>query len=116
VSGLSEYEPTGRWTVGENVIFTFAKTLPKNFTLDIEVQGAFGPNIGKPIMIEIGDWHKAFCAQAVPTSYKFNVKTAKSSNAIQFIIPEPKSPKELGASEDPRQLGIMFKNIRIFED
>lgn len=113
VEGMSGYEPIGRWTEGKNVIFTFTQKLPTIYTLELELAGAFGPNAGKEIQIQSGVWQGRFIVDAKPRIYKIPVKTNNPTDKIEFIIPEPKSPNELGGSGDPRQLGIMFKRLSI---
>jgi hypothetical protein len=113
VEGMSGYEAIGRWTEGKNVIFTFTQKLPTIYTLELELAGAFGPNAGKEIQIQSGVWQGRFIVDVKPRMYKIPVKTNNPTDKIEFIIPEPKSPNELGGSGDPRQLGIMFKRLSI---
>lgn len=113
VSGMSGYETSGRWTEGKDVNFTFIKNLPSSFTLQIDLMGSFGPNAGKVIQIQIADWKGQFVVDAKPSTNRFIVKTNAPTDSIGFTIPEPKSPKELGLSDDPRQLGIKFKLLSI---
>lgn len=116
VSGMTEYEAAGRWTEGKKTVFTFAQSLPATFTLTLDLVSAFGPNAGKVIQIQVGDWKGQFIADAKPSTNKFIVKTSAPADSIEFIIPEPTSPKDLGAtSGDPRQLGIMFKRLSIIQ-
>src|SRR5450759_2078691 len=56
VTGMSGYEPIGRWTEGKKVVFTFTQNLPTTFTLEFDLAGAFGPNAGKVLQIQAGDW------------------------------------------------------------
>ena len=112
VTGMSGYETSGRWTEGKNVVFTFTQNLPATFTLELDLGGAFGPNVGKVVQIQAGGWKQQFVADAKPSNNKFLVKTNAPTDSIEFTIPEPKSPKELGA-DDTRQLGIMFKRLSI---
>jgi len=116
VTGMSGYETAGRWSEGKNVIFTFTNDLPVTFTLKIEFAGAFGPNAGKKIHIQAGDWRGQFIVDAKPVIYKIFVETSTPTDRIEFIIPEPKSPNELGGSGDPRQLGIMFTRLSITDN
>lgn len=114
VSGMSSYEPSLRWTDGKNVSFTFMQKLPATFTLGIEYAGAFGPNAGKSVTVQVGDWKGQFVASADSGVATLTVKSSVPSDKIEFVIPEPKSPKELqGGEGDPRLLGIGFKRISI---
>ena len=40
VNGMSGYEPTGRWTEGKNVTFTFTQNLPANFIKRLSCQSS----------------------------------------------------------------------------
>jgi hypothetical protein len=113
VTGMSGYEPIGRWSDGNEVIFTFTQNLPGTFTLDLDLADAFGPNVGKVVQIQVGNWKQQFVADAKPSNNKFLVKTSLPTDSIEFTIPEPKSPKDLGMSGDSRQLGILFKRLSI---
>ena len=57
-----------------------------------------------------------FIVDVKPRVYKILVKTSTPTDKIEFIIPEPKSPNEMGGRGDPRQLGIMFKRLSIITD
>jgi hypothetical protein len=113
VLGMSGNESEHRWTEGKNVIFTFKQNLPANFILELDLNGAFGPNVGKEVQVQIGDWKGRFIAVANPVSNKLIVKTTEPTDSIELIIPEPKSPKSLGQGEDARQLGLAIKRIGI---
>lgn len=113
VTGMSGYEKTGRWTEGPKVVFAFAQPLPTNFTLKIEIAGVFGPNTDKAVKVQVGDWHGEFVPGVKPKRYDLMVKTKAPSDSIELTVPEPKSPKELGVSDDPRQVGIHFKRLSI---
>lgn len=113
VVGMSGYEASGRWTEGKNVVFTFTQNLPTAFTLELDIVGPYSSNAGKVMQIQAGDWKGEFVVEAKPSTNKFLVKTSAPTDSIAFTIPEPKSPKELGQSDDPRQLGVMFKRLSI---
>lgn len=113
VIGMSGYETAGRWTEAKNVIFIFNKNIPATFTLELDLAGAFGPNAGKEIQIKTGGWRGQFIVDVNPRLYKILVKTKSPTDRIEFIIPEPISPNELGGINDPRKLGIMFKRLSI---
>ena len=116
VAGMSGNEPTGRWSEGKHVIFTFTQNLPATFTVELDLVSALGPNAGQLAKIRVGDWEQMFEVETKPNTQKFYVKTSKPSDSIEFIIPKPTSPKELGASDDPRKLGILFKRLSITKD
>ena len=117
VSGVSGYEPpNGCWTDGKTAVFTFVSPLPNSFKLHLEVSGVFGPNLGKPVEVTVGDWKGEFTDKNPgPQSFDLDVKTSQPAESITLTIPEPTSPKELKMSADPRLLGIFLKKLSIEE-
>ncbi len=116
VSGMSGFEPIGRWTEGEHVDFTFIQNLPAKFTLELDMAPAFGPEVGKTITIQVGSWTDKFVSSDKPKKINFNIETTIPTDSIKFTIPEPTSPLDLGVSEDARKVGIMFKRLSILSD
>jgi hypothetical protein len=116
VAGMSGYETIGRWTEGKYVDFVFAQNLPAKFTLDLEFAPAFGPDVGKVVKIEVGDWKNQFIASDLPKKVTFLVETSAPSDSIKFIVPFPVSPEEIGAGTDTRKVGIMFKRLSIISN
>ena len=116
VAGMSGYETIGRWTEGKYVDFVFAQNLPAKFTLDLDFAPAFGPDVGKVVMIEVGDWKNQFIASELPKKVTFLVETSAPTDSIKFIVPFPVSPVEINAGSDTRKVGIMFKRLSIISD
>ena len=116
VTGMSSFEATGRWTEGKNVTFVFAQNLPAKFTLDLEFAPAFGPDVGKVVKLEVGDWKNQFIASDKPKKETFIIETSLPTDTIKFVVPEPLSPAEMGISTDPREVGIMFRRLSIISD
>ena len=113
VTGMSDYESSGRWTEGKNVVFTFTQNLPANFTLEIDLADTFSTNIGKEIQVQVGDWKGQFLGVINASNNKLLVKTATPANSIIFTIPKPESPVNLGTGQDVRLLGVKFKFLKI---
>jgi hypothetical protein len=113
---MSGFEPIGRWTEGKLVDFVFAQNLPVKFTLNLEFAPAFGPDVGKVVKIEVGDWKNQFVASDQPKKETFIIETSSPTNSIKFIVPEPISPVELGIGDDSRKVGIMFRHLSIKSD
>ena len=116
VVGMSGFEPIGRCTEGKLVDFVFAQNLPVKFTLNLEFAPAFGPDVGKVVKIEVGDWKNQFVASDQPKKETFIIENSLPTNSIKFIVPEPTSPVELGVGADAREVGIMFKRLSITSD
>ena len=113
VAGMSGFETIGRWTEGKYVDFVFAQNLPQKFTLDLEFAPAFGPDVSKVVKIEVGDWKNQFIASDLPKKVTFLVETSVPTDSIKFVVPFPVSPIEIGAGDDTREVGIMFKRLSI---
>ena len=113
VKGMSGFETIGRWTEGKQVEFVFTQSLPTKFTLNLEFAPAFGPDQGEVAQIQTGDWKSTFVASDRPKKVSFLIETATPTNSIQFVVPYPISPAELGIGEDTRKVGIMFKRLSI---
>ena len=116
VTGMSGFEAIGRWTEGKNVLFVFAQNLPAKFTLDLEFAAAFGPDVGKVVKLEVGDWKSQFIASEKPKKETFIIETSLPTDTIRFVVPLPLSPVEMGIGTDPREVGIMFRRLSIITD
>ena len=116
VSGMSIFEPIGRWTEGEHIDFTFIQNLPAKFTLELDLAPAFGHKVDKAITIQVGSWTDKFVASDKSKKISFNIETTIPTDSIKFTIPEPRSPLDLGLSEDTRKVGIMFRRLSIISD
>ncbi|QMV12979.1 DUF7024 domain-containing protein [Vibrio spartinae] len=113
VTGLSDVEPWGRWSDGQIVSLHFNRSLPRKFKLILHIT-PYGPNDGKKLKIKIGSTVHSFFVWKTESVYEilFDLNSSKE-NQIDFIIPEPSSPKELGIGNDIRKLGIGFSSIQI---
>ena len=113
VTGMSGFEPGNRWTEGPAAIFHFAQPLPTKFILKLEMVGAFGPNVGKPVVVKIGSWRGEFTVDTKPVTIDLPVETTEPAPAIEFVVPEPASPRELGVGADTRKVGVGFRRLSI---
>ncbi len=118
ISGLSHVESWGRWSdgnVAQAVRLDFYQALPHGFTLEIIAQG-YGPNIGKPVSVMVGDEQQSISIGGQPTRVKLHFVNANGARDIKIVPPYPTSPKESGESGDERQLGIGLVSINIVAD
>jgi hypothetical protein len=113
ISGLSGYEAQGRWSDGKEVAFIFNHYLPTAFTLELNLARAFGSNIDKEILVQVGDWKGGISGTIMPEVNKVLVKTTSPTDTIKLTIPQPQSPHSLNGSEDRRQLGFLFSGLNI---
>ena len=112
VTGMSAYEPWGRWTDGDKAIFHFAQPLPKQFTLIVQAN-VFGPNLGEAVKVKIGAAQQEFKITEQGQIHRLNFTLSKPANTIELFIPKPTSPKDLQLSEDPRKLGLGLIKLQI---
>ena len=119
VSGMSGYEPWGRWTdatVGSVAKFRFRQVLPRKFILEITAI-AFGPNYGAPVKVRVGGVEKTFVI--TPTkkeadTYRLAFETDGTADTLEITPPKPTSPSEINTkSGDARKLGIAFISLKI---
>jgi hypothetical protein len=112
VTGVSGYEPWGRWTDGKEATFKFKQKLPKKFTLELTAQ-AFGPNINAPLTVQIGKVKKQITlTRGQPSTYTLAVEGI-NTDSITLVPAKPISPKSLGGSEDTRLLGVGLIKLKI---
>jgi hypothetical protein len=115
VSGMSGYEPWGRWTEGgPTAKFRFKQALPKKFTLDITAT-AFGPNVGAPVKVRAGSVEKTFViTNKAPNTYRLQFVVDGTVDSLEFTPPKPTSPSEiLPNNGDGRKLGIGLIALKI---
>ena len=112
VTGVSVYEPWGRWTDGKGATFKFKQKLPKKFTLELTAS-AFGPNINAPLTVQVGKVKKQITiTSGQPSAYTLAVEGI-DADSITLVPAKPTSPKSLGGSEDTRLLGVGLIKLKI---
>jgi hypothetical protein len=120
VSGMSEYEPWGRWTeaaAGPAAKFRFGQALPRKFTLEITAN-AFGPNNGEPVKVRAGGIEKTFVitTKKEADTYRLVFETDGTADSLEITPPKPTSPNEIDPKNgDTRKLGIALLSLRIKE-
>ncbi len=119
VSGMSGYEPWGRWTdaaVGPVAKFRFRQTLPRKFTLEITAR-AFGPNYDVPVKVRVGGSEQTFVIthpEKEADTYRLAFETDGTADTLEITPPHPTSPHEINPnSGDARKLGIAFISLKI---
>jgi hypothetical protein len=110
--GLAEPEPWGTWSSSDVVTLEFSKPLPAKFAVHV-VAKAFGPNVGKEFVAHVGDNAIRFTLAASSEERVLQFSNPKGSKIMKINVPSPCSPKELGLSDDERNLGIAFTELRI---
>ncbi|BDC39201.1 class I SAM-dependent methyltransferase [Paraburkholderia terrae] len=115
-SGLAAAESWGRWSLGDTVRLILVDSLPRDFTLKLELAAVFGPNVRKNIRVRAGSRVTLQRLDQIEdkTTYEFQLNDV-NSNELEILVPHPCRPKDIPALgiEDPRRLGIGIKSITI---
>lgn len=106
--GLSGVEPWGRWSdanESHTVNIRLKAPLPAMGTFAITARG-FGPNAVRPTTIRLGAIEHKVTFGPNDTTCVIEHQSFTSITMIEFVPPQPVSPKELGVGNDERRLGI----------
>jgi len=112
VHGLAPAEMWGTWSLSDVVLFEFLSPLPNEFDLSLNAR-AFGPNVDRAIKVSVGESARYFSLSENTAQKIIRLKNPTCSHVLQFEIPSPTSPKALGISEDERNLGVGFIQMKI---
>ena len=105
-------EAWGVWTRGTQSTITFRSAFPKQVMVELHTKG-FASNIGQPTKIICGDTTHNFISTQESSVQRFQCTGMDQHPEITFQPSTSASPKELGLSEDNRQLGIAIEKITI---
>ncbi|MBS4003284.1 MAG: glycosyltransferase family 39 protein [Afipia sp.] len=111
-TGMSLPESWGAWSEGALVTLKFRKNLPESLRVHLRAK-AFGPNVGKPFTMRVGDQTRDFSLTDVPRNIELKFGNPGASDTITIAVPQPASPHETGVGGDPRKLGIAMIEFRI---
>lgn len=116
MQGLSSVEPLGRWSdadVDSVVALRFRDPLPKTLRLELTCR-AYGPNAGRPSVVEIGAARQTFTPTESFATYELDFVLDRPERTIRIHPASPTSPAELDVREhDNRRLGLMFLELTI---
>ncbi|MEM5401968.1 DUF7024 domain-containing protein [Paraburkholderia unamae] len=115
VNGLSVPESWGRWSdanVSPVVTLQFAQPLPNHFILHLRAQ-AFGPNVGQPVGVAIGQQVQSFVPAADMREFSMQFEGVNGAQRIEIRPPQPVSPTSLGVSPDTRKLAVGIQRLWI---
>lgn len=115
--GLSHVEPWGRWSDGDQIELGLTGCLPQGRLKLMMVGHAFGPNVGLPVNVILGNKEitAAFAASDTEQSSQI-LNEARCVDKVVIQIPKPASPQELGQSADPRKLGLGLVVLKIIKE
>lgn len=111
-TGISVPEHWGAWSEGALVTLKFRKNLPESLRVHLRAK-AFGPNVGKPFTMRVGDQARDFLLTDIPRNIELKFGNPGASDTITIAVPQPASPHETGVGGDPRKLGIAMIEFRI---
>lgn len=115
--GFGDRESWGRWTVSETARIVLPDALPS--PLRVTVSGhAFADNARLPIEIRAGAGAREFRIGPSPGAVAV-VRLGEigpDARALEFRLPRPTAPVELGLSPDRRRLGLALVSLRIERD
>ena len=114
IEGLSGWEPWGRWSEGPTTRLVLSRDLPQRFVLRIDTAMALWPSAGVDLIARVGGVQRPFKVGSGETVVEipFDLPTP-TNRQIEILIPNPRSPLELGMSTDGRKLGIGLRSIKI---
>lgn len=112
VTGLSQVEKWGTWSIEPVVEIKFAKPLPETFDLQLTAN-AFGPNVGKTFGIVVAGRQYPVVLAATPAIQTVRIDNPGKTDTLSIKIPAPTSPQSLGLGGDDRTLGIGLSELEI---
>jgi hypothetical protein len=113
-TGLADKEPWGSWSNAGRVTLRFAQPLPRRLALFINGR-AFGPNVGKDFVLAVGGASRSFRLPASEQEIYLQLPTDGQQRELTIDIPAPTTPREVGAGNDKRALGIGLISMEIAE-
>jgi phosphoglycerol transferase len=112
-SGFAGFESAGRWTEGSVARIELARPLPRRFILRLETAMAMGPSADVDLPIRIGGVGHSIRVGRERTVTETPFDVDDPGRAIEIVIANPASPRELGINADTRRLGILVTSIAI---
>jgi phosphoglycerol transferase len=116
ISGMSSVEPWGRWSEANarNLVrIEFKQALPQEFTLVLTGR-TFGHNAGKNLSIKVD--RQRFQTLLPAGDFRLEIPIRLNSRflkVIEFIPPEPISPRQFDGTDDDRKLAIGLERLQI---
>jgi phosphoglycerol transferase len=112
VQGLSGTENFGRWSDAGEVVLHFTRPLPASTHLRL-VASAYGPNVGKPFAMTLGDETQTFTLTEQVQSVSLQFHNPAGLDYLRIAVPAPTAPMTLGKSSDNRRLGIALGSLDV---
>ncbi|HEY8682550.1 MAG TPA: hypothetical protein VIM06_05210 [Rhodanobacter sp.] len=112
VEGLSGIENFGRWSDADEVVLHVVDPLPASANL-LLTAAAYGPNIGKPFIMTLGNEQRTFTLTDVAQTVHIQFHNPAGLDVLRISVPAATSPRALGMSPDDRPLGIALSSLQI---
>ena len=113
VTGLTGWVPWGRWSEGPSVRIVLSRELPLRFVLRLETAMALPPSVGVDLTARVAGVQRRFKVGERETVVEIPFELAKPGKQIELLVPDPRTPRELGMNDDTRKLGIGLRSITI---
>jgi hypothetical protein len=115
LSGVSEVEPWGRWSNSDEVNMEFSQCFRGKHLIISLVAHSFVSNQNKSFILEISGKKVPFRLRDTDSNMTFDVDIDGFSCVSNVLIhvPNKKSPKDLGISNDSRPLGVGLVSMAI---
>jgi len=112
IEGLSRIEPWGRWSDAKQVVFHFARPLPRRVGVLFNAR-AYDVNAQLPFQARVGGVSKEFRVGWHMREFALHFDTDGTARTLVIDVPQPVSPAERGQPGDTRPLGIGIGEIVI---
>ncbi|MDX2471987.1 MAG: hypothetical protein QNL04_15560 [SAR324 cluster bacterium] len=110
--GFSKPEKWGRWTVGKTANLDFNFTAPKKII--VRISGfSFSSNEKLFFKFRCGIRIKKQIISNKSMRIDIPCEFTDNKQSLEILVPNPRSPKELGMGKDERKLGLAILNIKI---
>lgn len=111
VEGLSHPEPFGRWTdanLADAARLTFLAPFEDEILVRLTLM-PFGPNIGRPLRVVIGNVERSVMLEAGMRDYVLEFSGVAGEDTLVVVPPKPVLP----GNGDPRRIGVGIEAIDV---
>jgi hypothetical protein len=112
IDGFSS-EPWGCWTDGKVASIKFDRSFEGRVTLKLKCVHVFPPTLQSGALIRVGNIDNAIPPKWKGGRLSLSLNLDQPISGLDIIFNSPLSPKELGYSDEYRQLGLGLKYLRI---
>ena len=113
LKSFGEPEEWGSWTDGALASIRLPRALNGDYRLVIKINSRFQETLKNGFYIRVGNVESRTLYSVKKKKITLTFKELREASDISIYFNEPKSPKELGLSNDKRQLGLGIKSIEL---